>query len=432
MTITTQQGSKPPFMYRYKPSGSPDAAYTPQGFQSSNTFANVPNGVYTVQVEDQCGGVTTQNVTVFNGSQQFVGIVGEIQPGVVCATRQVVLSVLSIGPVQWYEWYYTTDTTGGGSWTRIGNLVYPGSPTYVIDSATSADIGFYKVRIHNGNCQLESGVHIIDVLPPAGTPTISGATSFCQNSSSTLTATTSIPSPHYQWYRDSVAISGANSSTYNANVSGRYTVVVTPLNGCPSDHSNGLTVMLVSATAPASGDLSTDTACSAQYPVIRITNTTLGLVYNVYNASTGGTVVGSETGNGDTIYIALTVKPNTTTTYYVGTAAGSCMSPSRTAITVPVLISPSVFPITAPQSTICVQESITLSSITAGGVWSLSNANADILGSPSAMPVTILGQSSGRVYVTYTVGTGRCQSNTTFELNIGSTLTPSINIRVRR
>ena len=231
MTVSALQGSKPPFTYRYKVAGASDGTYAPAEFQSENVFSNITPGYYTVQVKDQCGSITTQDIRVFNGLEQFVGIVGEIAPGVVCETNQVVLSVLSIGPVEWYKWRYRKDSSE--AWQEIGG----NSPTYVIENVTQGHVGEYQVTIDNGLCELSSAIKIVSVAPPAGTPVISGANSFCTGGSAVLTATTTAPSPVFQWYKDGVIIEGASSSTYTATAPGSYTAKATPLNGCSSDIS---------------------------------------------------------------------------------------------------------------------------------------------------------------------------------------------------
>jgi hypothetical protein len=157
-----------------------------------------------------------------------------VQPGIICEGREVTLSVLSIGPVQWYKWYYST-TGATGTWTQLSST----GPTHVIASAAQNHKGYYKVEIYNGLCQLESQVHIIDVLPPAETPTITGSNIICAGGSIVLTAHTSEEnSPLFQWYKNGAAMTGSNSATYTVTSAGSYTVDVTPYQACPSDLSN--------------------------------------------------------------------------------------------------------------------------------------------------------------------------------------------------
>ena len=384
MTITILQGSKPPYLYRYKTVGSPDNTYTPITFQDSNIFSNVAPGLYTVQVSDQCGSITTQNVRVFNGNEQFVDIIGEIMPGIICESREIVLSVLSIGPVRSYKWYYAVDTVGGGNWTQIGDTVYPGSPTYTIPAASLNDKGFYKVVIDNGLCILESRVHIIDVLPPAGTPVLTAGNSFiCVGGSTLLTASTSILNPTYQWYKDSVPITGANSSTYTATAAGTYTVVVTPPMGCPSDPATPVVIKELIVLPPNVSDLSAATICSGRHPIIHFDTSEANVTYNIYTASSGGTLVGTGIGTGSALDITLTTTPSTNTTYYVGAMLSNCTSASRTPIMVAVsgvVVIPSVN-ITATDSNICAGASITFSAAYANGgtlpslQWQKNNIN---------------------------------------------------------
>jgi hypothetical protein len=318
MTITVGQGSKPAFSYRYKVAGAADDTYTPANFQASNVFTNIAPGTYTIQVKDQCGSITTQNIRVFNGKEQFVGIIGEVQPGVICQGREVILSVLSIGPVQWYKWYYRpTDT---GNWTPLSST----GPTYTIASANQSHKGYYKVQIYNGLCELESEVHIIDVLPPAAKPAISGPTLICTGGSgAVLTAQLSgaIASPSYQWYKGGTAITGANAATYTVTSAGSYTVDVTPYQACPSDQSNAHVVTEQTLSKP-SISASATTICSGSSATL----TTTYIETATYNWYRGGTFQQTTTTNTYTATIAGT--------YTVTTALTGCTSSMSDGVTI--------------------------------------------------------------------------------------------------
>jgi hypothetical protein len=327
MTITVGQGSKPAFSYRYKVAGAADNTYTPANFQASNVFSNIAPGNYTIQVKDQCGSITTQDVRVFNGNEQFVGIVGEVKPGVICQGREVTLSVLSIGPVVSYEWSYSA--TGTGTWAKLAST----GPTYVIESADQSHKGYYKVKINNGLCDLESQVHIIDVIPPAAKPSITGSTIICPSGSTVLTAQLSetIASPLYQWYKDGTAITGGNSATYTVTSAGSYTVDVTPYQGCPSDQSNAHVVTLLSLSQPTIASSAT-TICDGSSAILTATPNIASATYTWYRG--GSSVYTSSTSNTYAATIAGT--------YTVTIGLTGCTSSASAGVT--LTVNPSVTP----------------------------------------------------------------------------------------
>ena len=71
--------------------------------------------------------------------------------------------------------------------------------------------------------------------------------------------------------------------------------------------------------------------------------------------------------------------------------------------------------------TVCVNESITLTSTTTGGIWSVSNSSIATLSNPTTNSVTVTGVSEGTVFVSYTVGYCVCKTTKTFLLKVTST-----------
>jgi hypothetical protein len=61
-----------------------------------------------------------------------------------------------------------------------------------------------------------------------------------------------------------------------------------------------------------------------------------GVVYNVYTASSGGALAGYGNGTGSALNITLNTTPSSTTTYYVEAALGSCLSTSRSSVSITV------------------------------------------------------------------------------------------------
>ena len=109
----------------------------------------------------------------------------------------------------------------------------------------------------------------------------------------------------YQWKKDGIAISGANSNTYNATNSGNYTCVVT--NGsCNYTTSSTIVNLSNGASTSAPSGNATQTFCSSA----TIANLTVtGTAIQWYSAAAGGTTLASTTAlvNGTTYYASQTV-----------------------------------------------------------------------------------------------------------------------------
>jgi hypothetical protein len=81
---------------------------------------------------------------------------------------------------------------------------------------------------------------------PSATITPQGNTTFCQGGSVTLNATTGT-NYTYEWYKDGSLINGAGSATYQANLSGNYTVKV--IDGACNTTSSSTTVSVLNCAS---------------------------------------------------------------------------------------------------------------------------------------------------------------------------------------
>ena len=102
--------------------------------------------------------------------------------------------------------------------------------------------GNYTVRVLNGSCYSDPSNSIaITNLPTPIKPSLqlSGALSFCEGGSVTLTS--SLGNINNQWFKNTTAITGANGDSYNATTTGEFYLRVTnTTSGCPnySDTAN--------------------------------------------------------------------------------------------------------------------------------------------------------------------------------------------------
>jgi len=91
--------------------------------------------------------------------------------------------------------------------------------------------GNYYVIVDYGSCIMNSYSNIVAVNIISGfelTINTTDSTDFiCEGSSKTLVSSHQDASFNYQWYRNNVAISGANAATYNATLEGTYKLIIT-------------------------------------------------------------------------------------------------------------------------------------------------------------------------------------------------------------
>lgn len=203
--------------YQWKLNGNPIPSAYNWNYQAA------VSGTYTLEATISCGtGVSNPlGVTIYNSIPSATAITAG-GPTTFCSGGSVTLSVPAIAS------YY--------QWKRNGtNISGANSPSYV---ATLA--GTYTCQLAN-NCNSVTTAGVSVTVNPSPTATIaaSGTTVFCQGGSVLLNASTGA-GYSYQWYRNSVPVSGATNATYAAQLSGIYTIAVTA-SGC-SATSSGINV----------------------------------------------------------------------------------------------------------------------------------------------------------------------------------------------
>ena len=141
----------------------------------------------------------------------------------ICSGDSLLLSASSSTAVN-YQWYKGTGIIGGATGTNY----------------TAKTAATYKVRATNTfGCTAFSGTAKLEFSPTA-TISASGPTTFCNGDSVRLNAVTGTGYT-YQWQRNSVAIAGANTSSYTVKNTGFYRCLVSDINGCTKS-SNGIQV----------------------------------------------------------------------------------------------------------------------------------------------------------------------------------------------
>jgi len=197
-----------------------------------------------------------------------------------------------------------TGTNLSYQWTYNGNDIVNGTNATYLPTAT----GSYTLKVTDSStgCTKTSDVTVLSssfVMSPNGTNTFCG---------SQLLTVAQGSSNNYQWKKDGVTISGANSNTYNATSAGSYTCVIT--NGSCSSTTSATILNTTSApTGTSSQTFSTG-------------NTLANLIVTGTNIQWYSTSAGNSA-------ISNTTPLISGTTYYVSQTVNGCEGP-RLAITV--------------------------------------------------------------------------------------------------
>jgi PKD repeat protein len=179
---------------------SPTHTYTSPGTYSVALIATGANGCQTARQEINMIRIYETPVITFSSSDQSL-----------CANGCVNFTASATGiPTAW-SWSFPGATTATSSSQNPVNICYPTAGTYSV-----------TLNVSNAHC---TGTHTLTnyIVVNAAAPAL-----FTQ-SGDTLTA---VSGTAYQWYLNSVVISGATNQQYVATVSGNYSVAVTDMNGC--------------------------------------------------------------------------------------------------------------------------------------------------------------------------------------------------------
>jgi hypothetical protein len=223
--------------------------------------------------------------------------------------------------------------TGTGlsyQWRLNGNPISGATSS----SYTANASGSYTVVVTNAStCSSTSTAIVVTVNTlPTATITPATATTFCQGGSVVLNSNTGTGLT-YQWRLNGNPISGATSSSYTANASGSYTVVVTNASTCSS--TSTAIVVTVNALPIATITPATTTTFCQGGSVVLNANTGTGLTYQWFNnaSAISGATAASYTGTTSGSYTVVV------------TNASSCSSTSAaTVVTVNALPVASISP----------------------------------------------------------------------------------------
>ncbi len=256
--------------------------------------------------------------------------------------------------------------------------------------------GSYGVSVTNASgCVATAVPTAITVFAvPTASITTSGATTFCQGSTLSLTANAGAS---YVWS------SGETTSSISTGVSGNYSVTVFNANGCSA----------VSSIVPVTVNANPVATIQANGPTTVCQGSTVLLTSN---GGTGFTWTNSET----TASISVTTSGSYGVT--VTNAAGCSTTVNPVAVTVnPVQV---LSPITGANS-VCVGATTTYANTTSGGTWSSDNTAVASVNSTSGI---VSGVSSGSATIKYQfVNASGCTSEVTKVVTVNTIAPVSIS-----
>ncbi|WP_299459612.1 T9SS type A sorting domain-containing protein [uncultured Microscilla sp.] len=182
---------------------------------SDNEYTPSLSGNYTVKVYNFCGGTTSSVVTITSiNPPTYANIKSSSPPSLGCGVTSLVLSVDTDGDNLKYVW-------------KKDNVVAGTSAT--LNVTTSGD---YQVEIQSINpldnsvcgAQTSAVVNIPFVATPPTTIAMTSTQTITCDGKIELTATSDGDGLSYNWFKDGVAVATTLTNTYNATLSGAYTV----------------------------------------------------------------------------------------------------------------------------------------------------------------------------------------------------------------
>ncbi len=334
-------------------------------------------------------GAQTQSITVTAGGSYYVTVTNASGCSATSTATEVTVNALPIanilanGPLTFCQ---------GGSVTLSASPVVAGNTYLWSNGATTASINVTSsatitVTVTSAaGCSTTSLPTSVNVFTnPTATITASGATTFCQGGSVTLTANAGT-GYSYQWSNNT------NNQVMTATTAGSYTVTVTDANGCSV--TSAPTVVTVNALPTTAAITGTNSVCIGGTTLLSTTATN-----PVW--SSANTAVATVAANG----LVTGVSAGTVVVSYTITNANGCTNTASVTVTVNQLPTAAIASVGA--TTFCQGGSVTLlaSNAPAGMTYTYQwrlNGTA-ITGATSN---TYVANASGNYSVTITTNSG--------------------------
>jgi gliding motility-associated-like protein len=372
--------------------GNPPYSYSWSSGQSTSAISVGIAGTYTVTVSDNTTGCApiSQSTTVIAVASPAAPTASGAS---ICAGNTATLTAVAPGGI--YQWY---DAVSGG------NLLFTGASytTPVLTATTN-----YYVQTTVSGCNSSRTMVTVTVIPVPTAPVTSSAI-ICSGNTAVLSATA--PGGIYQWY-DAISggtllQTGSNYTTPVLNTTTNY-YLQTIVSGCTSSRASVTVTVVPIPAAPAASNTS---ICSNNQTML--STTSLGGIYQWYDAASGGNLLASGTSYTTPVLSA-------TTSYYLQTTISGCTS-NRTVVT--VTVNPIPATPTASATTVCAGNTAlaTVTSTTAGATyeWYDAASGGNLLASGTNYTTPVLSNDANYYVQTSLAG---CNSN---RKTVGITVIP--------
>jgi hypothetical protein len=226
---------------------------------TKSTFVTATEGSYSLIVSVGDG-------TSAESAASVVTISKIKAPSLTSATGTTAQTICINAPITTIT-YSTTEVTGATFSGLPAGVTGAWAANVATISGTPNTVGTYNYSINfSGGCATSSAGSIIVTDKPTAPVISSSGTSFCAGASLVLTSNTTSGN---NWYKDGIAITGANNVTFSANAAGIYTDTIVLNGGCKA---GSLPITLTTIAAPTKPtvswngtEFSTATASSFQW-----------------------------------------------------------------------------------------------------------------------------------------------------------------------
>jgi hypothetical protein len=378
-------------------SGANAVSYDPPQLTSTTYYMRVVTS-------GQCVAPLNSNVVEIQVLPQPVTPVIPAQS--VCGGSTATLAVSSPQSGVTYKWYDSASAA---------NLLNTG-PTYT--TGTLSNNVTYYVEAINGQCTSPLVTVQVTVLPTPSAPAVTAnKETICSGESITFTNNTPQASTN-KWY--TVPTGGTPIASGNQYITGPLTSGITYYiedvsnNGCIS--ATRTRVDIIVDPIPSAPQLPAPApVCSGSSAQLQITSPQANLIYNWYDAATGGTLVNTGT------QFTTPVLSNTTT-YYVGATVDTGQCPStRTPVQVTVNPTPAIPVMAATSVTVCSGSSASLAvtnpqaGVTYNWYDSAAKTNLVYSGITYVIPSAV---NSAKYYIDAATATCTSITTATVQLNV--------------
>jgi gliding motility-associated-like protein len=332
--------------------------------QTNADLKNVGPGLYTVTVTDKNGCKDTASGIVVNKNGPPPPVL-KAGSAVICAGTNTILYVSDPDPSYVY------------SWTNPASQIISSNDTVFINNAQLKDGGVYTVTATHFGCTGSSASLTLTVKETPDPAMVKATSSvICEGSATILYVSPSDPTITYTWITptnttvtdDSIVITNSKLTD-----GGTYIIIASKSN-CPGAETHSTLIVNPAPVVPPPVT-SNSAICQGMSTVIDVQNPVTGITYTVYDALTGGTLLGKT---------PFTVALLKTTTFYVEAQAstGCIQITGRAPVTITVHPTPTAPKISVKESNnnyICEgSEAILTSSIPTGIIWSTTETTGSI------------------------------------------------------